>query len=161
MALHTGRRAGLEVSDATLEAASRFLDSVQADGGAGYGYTTPSNRETTSAIGLLCRTYEGWNFDRETFARGVRNIAKRSPVRSGLNHYHNFFANQCLFRATGGEGTIWKFWHIPLRERLIRSQIKRDHEAGSWYYPGDHGASRGGRLYCTALSLLCLQVYYR
>lgn len=33
---------------------------------------------------------------------------------------------------------------------------------GSWYTPrGDHGAQRGGRLYCTSMALLLLEVYYR
>ena len=44
--------ADLAVSRQTYHKASLFLDSVQSDSGAVYGYTDPGSKEATTAIGL-------------------------------------------------------------------------------------------------------------
>jgi hypothetical protein len=45
---------------------------------------------------------------------------------------------------------------------LVNSQAKAGHEAGSWYMPGgDLGSREGGRLYCTSMATMVLEVYYR
>jgi hypothetical protein len=45
---------------------------------------------------------------------------------------------------------------------LVNSQTKRDHAKGSSHFAaGDHGSSKGGRLYCTSLATMILEVYYR
>ena len=55
-ALTAAKRAGAEVPDAVFVGVSKFLDSVQADGGAEYGYTSPSSGRTSlTAIGLHTR----------------------------------------------------------------------------------------------------------
>jgi hypothetical protein len=59
-------------------------------------------------------------------------------------------------------GYKWQRWNEVMREYLIRTQAKRGHENGSWYFDGsDHGAAAGGRLYFTAMSAMTLEVYYR
>ena len=35
------------------------------------------------------------------------------------------------------------------------------HERGSWYFGGDPHNEQGGRLYCTAMCAMTLEVYYR
>jgi hypothetical protein len=60
------------------------------------------------------------------------------------------------------EGEEWKIWNQQMREQLIRSQAKQGHEEGSWFIgSGDNGAVPGGRLYCTAMAAMILEVYYR
>ena len=50
-----------------------------------------------------------------------------------------------------------------MRDLLVNSQAKKGHEAGSWYegVEGGHGAEAAGRLYCTSLATMILEVYYR
>jgi hypothetical protein len=49
-----------------------------------------------------------------------------------------------------------------MRDYLIETQSKSGHEAGSWYFDGtDLGSLAGGRLYCTAMATMILEVYYR
>jgi hypothetical protein len=57
-------------------------------------------------------------------------------------------------------GKRWQKWNIAMRDVLVQSQQKRGHESGSWDPKGPHG-SQGGRLYCTALAVCTLEVYYR
>ena len=68
MALKSGFIADLAVSRQTYHKASLFLDSVQSDSGAVYGYNEPGSKEATTAIGLLCRMYLGWKRDNPAFS---------------------------------------------------------------------------------------------
>ncbi len=156
-ALKIGESAHLAVKPDCLDGATRFLDSVQTDGGAKYGYTKPGGGNATTAIGLLGRMYLGWKCDEAALRRGVAHLAQIGP--SNGNMYYNYYATQVLFHY-GGEN--WSKWNRSLRDYLVETQAKQGAEAGSWFFAeGDHGAQRGGRLYCTALAALILEVYYR
>jgi hypothetical protein len=156
MALKSGHMAYLQVNPNTIKGATRFLDSVQGDSGATYGYTDPGNGPATSAIGLLSRMYLGWKKDNPALQRGVDLIAKRGPTKG--HFYYNYYATQVM-RHAGGEK--WDVWNEKMRDSLVADQDKKDHAAGSWHQGGDHGAESGGRLYCTSLATMILEVYYR
>ncbi len=47
-----------------------------------------------------------------------------------------------------------------MRDWLVKKQLKEGHSAGSWFMR-DTFVDRGGRLYCTSLSAMILEVYYR
>jgi hypothetical protein len=70
MALKSGQLAGLVVPSPTIALVEKFLDSVETDYGAGYGYLAPEKGPTTTAIGLLCRMYTGWPAGRQHAPRG-------------------------------------------------------------------------------------------
>jgi hypothetical protein len=158
MALKSGHMAYLNVPPATIKLASNFLDSVQAESGSQYGYTGPATgRDATTAIGLLCRMYLGWKKDHPALAAGVKYLGDRGPSQG--NFYYNYYATQVLHHYSGDP---WKKWNAVMSEQLVTSQGKEGHEAGSWFVGGgDHGADAGGRLYCTAMATMILEVYYR
>ena len=61
MALQSAKAGGISVSPSTFSDVKLFLNSVAADDGVYYGYTTSEKgRPTTTAVGLLCRMYLGW-----------------------------------------------------------------------------------------------------
>jgi hypothetical protein len=157
MALKSGHLAYLQVDPRTIAGVSRFLDSVQADSGSQYGYTSPGNGPATSAIGLLCRMYLGWKQDHAALERGVQQLAAQGP--SATNLYYDYYATQVM-RHHGGEA--WQKWNLKMRDSLVDSQSRQGHEAGSWHMRGgDHGSEAGGRIYCTSLATMILEVYYR
>lgn len=156
MALKSAHMGYLQVPPQTVVGASRFLDAVQADSGAKYGYTGPGAGSATTAVGLLCRMYLGWKKDNGALERGVQFLANKGPSKS--NMYFNYYATQVMKQHEGAE---WKAWNEVMREQLVKSQIKEGHENGSWHIPGDHGAERGGRLYSTSMATMILEVYYR
>lgn len=162
-ALRSAHMAYLHVPPTIFKGASRFLDSVQASEGANYGYTTPGMRQGTTAIGLLCRMRLGWKKDNPALKRGVEQIAEAGP--SNVDVYYNYYATQLLHHWVGGthgEGDELGKWNTQIRKRLADSQAAEGHETGSWFFaPGDAGAARGGRLYCTAMATMILEVYYR
>ena len=154
MALKSASLAGLSVPSPAWHRAGDFLDSVQADGGAAYGYRTPQRLPTTSAVGLLCRMYMGWD-KREALARGVSNLERAGPSKTNI--YYDYYATQVMHHYGGSP---WKRWNAKMRDYLIATQAAVGHEAGSWHFEDQHG-DVGGRLYTTAMAVMTLEVYYR
>lgn len=156
MALQSARAGKIRVSGSALRDARQFLQSVQADGGAQYGYMRPQkNRQGTTAVGLLCRMYLGWKREHSALKRGVDYLAARGPDREDM--YYNYYATQVMHHF-GGE--VWDQWNVRMRQQLVETQIQDGPGAGSWDVTDPHGSS-GGRIYQTALSILTLEVYYR
>jgi len=157
MALKSGHLAYLTVPPSTVKGAGKFLDSVQSDSGAKYGYTGPGRGSGTTAIGLLSRMYLGWKRDHPALTHGIAFLAETGP--SERNMYYNCYATQVMFHY-GGE--LWRKWNEQMRDYLVGAQARKGDEAGSWFSPGgDHGAERGGRVYWTSLATLILEIYYR
>jgi len=158
MALKSGHMAYLQVNPATIQGAIRFLDSVQSDSGAKYGYTGPGAGPATTAVGLLSRMYLGWKKDNPALQKGVEYLGTLQKSQKN-NMYFNYYATQVM-RHTGGEP--WEKWNKDMRDSLVESQSQTGHEKGSWHMkPGDHGAESGGRIYCTSMATMILEVYYR
>jgi hypothetical protein len=155
MAVKSGEMAYLIVPAQSVIDANRFLDQVQSRDGALYGYQTPGDGQATTAIGLLCRMYGGWQRDRPALKAGVAQLLKWGPSRDDI--YYNYYATQVLRHFGGDE---WERWNMAHRDPLIAMQATQGHESGSWYLPGVH-CQPGGRLLSTALAVMTLEVYYR
>ncbi len=155
MALKSGYMAYLTVNPVCSAKAMKFLDTVQTESGAGYGYVTPGKAPACTAIALLCRMYNGWKQDNPALKKGVEYLGSMGPSD---DMYYNYYATQVM-RHYGGDP--WTKWNARMRDKLVDSQIKTDtHAKGSWDPKAAH-ADQGGRLYATALSIMTLEVYYR
>lgn len=155
MALKSGHMASLVVNPNTVAGTKKFLDRVQANDGATYGYMAPGEKPSTTAIGLLCRMYLGWDREHEALTNGVKRLSKSGPSKTNL--YYNYYATQVMRHY---EGPKWESWNKKMREHLIKTQSRRGHADGSWHMGKDH-TNKGGRLYCTAMATMILEVYYR
>ena len=136
----------------------RFLDSIQQENGAAYGYhpngmqVTPGRR----AIGLLCRIDTGWNRSRQALLDGAAAIAKAGPSEGDM--YYDYYATNVLHELGGPD---WETWNATMQPFLIRSQAQQGDETGSWSFHGGEASKPGGRLLNTALACLILESYYR
>lgn len=166
MALKSGHIGHLTVSPRTVFGIEKFLRSVQSDGGATYGYMGRDPRPGTTAAGLLCRMYLGWDKDNPALVDGVEKLAEIGPApddnTAKYHMYYNYYATQVL-RHYGGEH--WKRWNTKMRDHLVGRQQTSGHMAGSWTVPtwtrAAHDVESGGRLYYTSLATMILEVYYR
>jgi hypothetical protein len=166
MALKSGQLAGIKVSPAAFDGASKFLDSVASPDGASYGYDrAPEQTEVfasaTTAVGLLSRQYLGWGPRRVELLAGVERI-KKTPVQKSPMYY-TYYAAQVMHHMGGN---AWKAWNESTRDYLIQTQDmgntpKRTHQKGSWDSSKDRYHGPGGRLMMTSLCILTLEVYYR
>ena len=155
MALKSGHMGNLYVNPATVAGAKKFLDSVQAHDGATYGYMAPGEKSATTSIGLLCRMYLGWGRDHPALQAGVQRLSRAGP--SPVNMYYNYYATQVMRHY---EGDPWEKWNGKMRDWLVKKQERAGHREGSWYMGKQH-TDKGGRLYCTAMATMILEVYYR
>ena len=155
MALKSAQMAKLDAPFDAVYRVTHFLDRVEADDGARYGYQNTTARQATTAVGLYCRMLAGWNRQHPSLQRGVAYLAELGPSPSDM--YYNYYATQVLNHF---DGPLWKRWNRQMRDQLLRDQASRGHEAGSWFYEHPHSAA-GGRLFHTTLALMTLEVYYR
>ena len=143
--------------------------------------TTREPGECTSAVGLLCRLYTGWNRNDPRLLQGVNQLLK-SNTHPALLLYRNFYLAQILIHI---DHPSWDQWNRRNRDFLVRSQVtettRTDQrnpafgsplcEIGSWYLTNPRGTTKNairdrhlapaGRLAHTALAILTLEVYYR
>jgi hypothetical protein len=95
--------------------------------------------------------------------RGVEYLSRTGPSKG--NMYYNYYATQVLRQYCGDPGMegheMWEKWNTNMRDFLVHSQEKTGHAKGSWMMTGDNGSERGGRVYCTSMATMILEVYYR
>ena len=82
---------------------------------------------------------------------------KNGRSLSKVNFYYWYYGTNAMFQAGGSN---WKKWNKVMKKVLLANQRKSGAEKGSWDTKGEWSPI-GGRVYTTALSALCLQVYYR
>ncbi len=175
MALKSGRLGGLDVDDDCLRRGAAYLDSVRF-GRAGGRYRYQPGR-TRSSLAMTAQGYfshlmladtllEGESRSAEAILRAERESAEflvqnlpRAEDMEGVNFYYWYYATLAMFQ-TGGEP--WRVWNENLTRVLLEHQVGDEHGSahGSWD-PRGYRAEIGGRVYSTALSILCLEVYYR
>ena len=99
MALKSGHMGYLQVPGQTVANANRFLDSVQENDGANYGYTAPgkNRRAGLTAVGLLCRMYLGWEKDHPALEAGVKYLSDRGPDMQQGGKREDMYYNCLLY----------------------------------------------------------------
>ncbi len=160
MALKSGYMGHLQVPPSTIQGSMLFLDKVQADEGATYGYTAPSAtfRKGNTAVGLLCRMYTGWKKENMAIVQGVDRISNYGPSKNGTDLYYDYYAAQVL-RQYGGPK--WDEFNVKLRDFLVAKQDQKGGAKGSWHMTDKGHFNEAGRLCQTAFATMILEVYYR
>lgn len=172
MALKSAKVSGLKVPAAAFDGAIKFLESVEiknADAG-GYGasrFKYMANQEHAqsahrlTAIGTLARQFLGWKKDE--LQGNVDWFVNKGGVPShgangeNVDLYYWYYGTLCVFQQ-GGE--VWNKWNAGMVKALTENQCKQGDANGSWNPTGEF-STEWGRVGQTALSALCLEVYYR
>ena len=169
MAIKGAKLSGIQINKNTYKLIDKFLNNVSVNNGSVYGYadapaTVNKSRRATTAIGLLCRMYMGWEKDHPGLKSGVEWLSDKvgpdvTKDTDKVNMYYNYYGTQVM-KQYGGDH--WKKWNAKMRDYLVESQDKSGAAAGSWMFNRqNHSSERGGRLYCTAMACMTLEVYYR
>ncbi len=166
MQLKSAKVAGLRMPRDVFEGVTRFLDHVESknfikrdevfydNGRHRYGYTH-ANQVThrRTSMGCLARQFMGW--EPNELRGGVEwfMAAGGVPSQGKVDLYYWYYGTICTFQQ--GE-EIWRRWNVGLKDALLPTQ----NGDGSWNPTGAY-AEHWGRVGQTALSALCLEVYYR
>ena len=165
MAMKACENAGVEPDQKSRQLAREFVDSLAFADGVRYGYEHSGNgdvkpaertrKPSCTAIGNLMQMYFGREQEHPALGSACQFLADAKSSDSDV--YFNYYATLVMHQARAPQ---WKLWNQTVRDRLVRSQQKNGHEAGSWFFPDLHG-NVGGRLYTTAMAVMTLEVYYR
>jgi hypothetical protein len=75
----------------------------------------------------------------------------------GSDMYYWYYGAYAMYQMGG---THWKAWNSAMKKAVLESQRHEGDMKGSWDPVGPWGYA-GGRVYSTALCVLCLEVYFR
>lgn len=161
MALKSVSRSGISIPSDVQVRMRRFLDSCAAGASGGLYTYQPNNRkpsETMTAEGFACRLLLDYPMTPESQQESLDMIMKHRPGTGHDNVYFWYYATLALFQL---QDQNWREWNQSLKQRLLQSQVPAyAEEPGSWN-PDKMWGGYGGRVYSTAMSCLCLEVYYR
>ncbi|MEX1097314.1 MAG: hypothetical protein WED34_14810 [Planctomycetales bacterium] len=161
MALWFGRKAGLDVSDDTLEKVHTWLRHVEHNQPVGGLFSYQRGRAPTPAMtseALLSLQFIGADRDDPRLIAGADYLLKHLPDKNQHDtSYSWYYATQVLYHMSGD---YWETWNPRMKELLKETQTIDGRMKGTWT-PIDQWEQRGGRIFSTAMKLLILQVYYR
>jgi hypothetical protein len=110
-----------------------------------------------TAEALFCKQVFRIPRDDRASIEAVEYLMQNLPKRSQTNVYYWYYGTLALFNFHGEQ---WREWNKAMHSVLLSEQHKDGDDAGSWDPIGPWGRY-GGRVYSTALSTLCLEVYFR
>jgi hypothetical protein len=181
-ALKSAEEAKLKIDKESFAGALSWIDEVTdyKTGRVGYDAVgTPSSRvtrindhfneqrgESMTAVGLLCRVFMGQDpATTPVMEQHANLLAKALPkwdadpkAKEGTDFYYWYYGSYAMYQMGGAHWTKWK---SAMEQAVVKSQRKEGDEKGSWDAKVDPWGYAGGRVYTTALGVLCLEVYYR
>lgn len=159
MALKSAELAGIEVPTTTRDGVLRFLKSVSSGRAGGLASYRPGHRvtQTMTAEALVCRQFWGMSRGNPAADEAGNYIMQELPGQGEDNVYYWYYGTLGMFQL---QGQHWQAWNKSLQHSLLGTQRRDGRLQGSWD-PDRVWGAYGGRVYSTALSTLCLEVYYR
>ena len=177
-ALLSAKEFGLDVDDSALKTAAVWFESVTDPGTGSAGYTKagegssrpvalvtkfPAEKtESLTAVVLLCRYLMHDEPDEvKTMKLATETIARKPPTWNesdgSIDMYYWYYASYAMFQVGGKH---WDNWAKRMTDAVLKTQKTAGNAKGSWD-PVDAWGEEGGRVYSTAIMVLCLEAYYR
>ncbi len=159
MALKSAELAGIPMPEATRAGAIRFLKSVASGEEGGLASYRPGEQPSHSmtAEALVCRQFLGMARDNPAADEAGKALLGELPSKDKVNLYYWYYGTLGMYQL---QGDYWQRWNEALQSALVGRQQTDGDLAGSWD-PVCVWGGYGGRVYSTAMSALCLEVYYR
>lgn len=158
MALRSAELAGMPMPQRTRDGIERFLASVSSGRHGGLASYRNGERPTRTMTAEALAARQFMRFTQpESTREAAEFIVQELPGDGEVNLYYWYYATLSMYQL---QDEHWEKWNHALQRSLLAAQHKDDDLAGSWDHDTMWG-SYGGRVYTTALSTLCLEVYYR
>jgi hypothetical protein len=162
MGLKSAREIGIPIPEETSinRGTLDWLDKVATGESKGLARYQPAEpvTPTMTAEAWVCRQFLGIGGPGGASSEAAAFLLTHESDRGATNIYYWYYATLALYQH-GGEP--WSQWNSRVRDKLVGLQISRGHQTGSWEPDSSLYGSKGGRIYCTALAALTLEVYYR
>lgn len=161
MSLRSVERSGIRLEPIVKQRMFHFLDSCATgpDGGlARYRPAEGAASPTMTAEALACRLLLNHRASVSAQLEARNYLLAHLPGVGEDNVYYWYYATLALFQL---QDESWRRWNVAMKSKLVGSQkAAYEPDGGSWD-PDRLWGGYGGRVYSTAMSCLCLEVYYR
>jgi hypothetical protein len=160
MAIKSAELAGIEIPARVNDGVVRYLKIVSTGphgGKASYQPGPPKPSTAMTAEALVCRQFLGMARDNPASNEAGDYILNDLPSPQKINLYYWYYGTLAMFQL---QGQHWERWNQAMQTTLVVRQRGDGKWAGSWD-PDCQWGGYGGRVYSTAVSALCLEVYYR
>jgi len=160
MAITSARMAGLRVPEDPFTLSAKWLDSVSSGQHKGrYSYQGKGNpTPTMTAEAMFCQQLMGVRPTEPRMADSANLLKINLPREGKVNYYYWYYGCLSMFQH---QGPIWELWNQQMKKTLLKMQVRKGDQAGSWEPKGQWTPGKGGRVMSTAMSTLSLEVYYR
>jgi hypothetical protein len=162
MCLKSAKEVGIPIPDesSVRQGTLLWLNQVASGQSKGLARYQPSERETPTmtAEAWVCRQFLGVGGPGPASTEAAEFLLKHDSDKGPTNVYYWYYATLALYQH-GGES--WTEWNGRIRDRIVALQRTTGHQTGSWDPDDSLYGAKGGRIYCTALAALSLEVYYR
>jgi hypothetical protein len=145
-----------------LERITRWYETrLQPDGTTSYGGGAGHEASVCTAVGLFVRKMAGIKND-PTSMKIAKVLDRVGPQLSSC--YQVYDGTYAMFQVGGGSKNkkkhkaMWERWNKRFRDPIIREQVDKGIDEGSWNAQGGHGAAR---IVATCFNIMSLEVYYR
>ena len=180
-ALKSAEEGGLKIDPEAFNGAKQWFNEVSDAGTGRCGYDSPgslSSRvpgrneqypaekgEAMTSVALLCRFFLGEDPDKTPIMKAhaelmMKCLPKWEPDAKANDMYYWYYGSYAMYQMGG---RYWEQWNKAMKDAVLKSQRQQPGSTtyhGSWDPVGPWGWS-GGRVYSTALGVLCLEVYFR
>ncbi|MGP0064432.1 MAG: hypothetical protein ACLQGP_12645, partial [Isosphaeraceae bacterium] len=162
MGLKSAKEIGIPIPDepSIRRGTLTWLDLValgQAKGLARYQPAEPVT-PTMTAEAWVCRQFLGVGGPGPASDEAAEFLLRNPSDRGATNFYYWYYATLALYQHSGDP---WSRWNARVRDRIVGLQRSSGHQTGSWDPDESLYGAKGGRIYCTTLAALTLEVYYR
>lgn len=172
MALKSAKVAGFDVPKEIMTKSLTHLEEEAYAGGDGYDdgaawYTPSKTGKKTSAmtaVYLTCAQFLGRpRSNQKVTACAGATLNNLPEANEGHNLYLTYYQCLGLFQM-GVKSDYWKTFNPIMKKAITSRQVKKGSikdKKGSWDPDDTHSGHSWGRCGQTAISVLCLEIYYR
>jgi len=159
MALTSADLAGIKMPQTARDGMVQFLKRVAVGTHGGQACYRPDEQvsHTMTAEALYCRQLLGMARANPASNEAGEYLLGELPGVGKRNLYYWYYGTLATYQLGG---LYWERWNEALQKSLVPVQSRVGTDAGSWRSNTVWGGY-GGRIYSTAMSTLCLEVYYR
>ena len=160
MALKSAKEVGIDVPSTLQTGTLGWLTKVSSGAKGGLARYQPQEAvtPTMTAEAWACRQFLGVGGPGPASTEAAAFLLAHGPRSDQYNLYYWYYGTLAMYQH-GGDA--WLRWNAQARDEIVRRQRPRGHPAGSWDPDDSPYGAKGGRIYCTALATLSLEVYYR
>jgi hypothetical protein len=160
MVLKSAQEVGIPIQPTTKQGVLTWLSKVADGPSNGLARYQPWEKvtPTMTAEAWVCRQFLGVGGPGASSSEAAQYLLQYGPNRGQFNLYYLYYGTLALYQH-GGDA--WTRWNAQVRDEILRRQRPSGHAAGSWDPDESQYGTHGGRIYCTALATLSLEVYYR